>query len=605
MSTQQYSVTPHTVGNILNWVDTNQIAIPEIQRPFVWDASAVRDLLDSLYRGYPVGYLITWQNPTIRLKDGSSAFGKKILIDGQQRVTALMAAIQNIQVINKDYELTRIKIAFNPQTETFEVSNPAIKSDKEWIPDVSAFFKSSSNLFKITIDYLEANPECDSEKVPDALKNLSSILNNQIGVIDLLSNLDIDTVTEIFIRVNNSGTKLSQADFAMSKIASNETYGGSLLRKTIDYFCHLSVAPEFLAKIKTVDKNFADSHFLAKIKWASEFPDGIYDPGYTDMLRVAFTSEFGRGKLEDLVALLSGRNFETKEYEEVIAESSYKSLQQGIERFINETNFKNFVMILKSAGFTSSALMSGNNAINVAYIIYLHGRKNKMPANQLDGLVRQWFVMSLLTQRYSGSTESQIDQDIRLINGIGLEKHFRAVVDSSMSSSFWSGLLPQHLITTSTNSPYWNVFVAAQVKAKAEGFLSANISVESLVGIKGDIHHLYPKSYLKKKGLPRSRYNQIANFAVTESGINALISDKAPGKYFIEVAESASKGKPKYGDLKTHDGLLVNLAMHAIPNDVLEFEVDFDDFLENRRILMAGLIKDYFWGLAGTASQLS
>ena len=599
MSTQQYSVTPHTVGNILNWVDTNQIAIPEIQRPFVWDSSAVRDLLDSLYRGYPVGYLITWQNPTIRLKDGSSAFGKKILIDGQQRVTALMAAIQDRQVINKDYELTRIKIAFNPQTETFEVSTPQNQANKEWLPDISAFFKSSTNLFKITKDYLEANPQCDSERVPEALKNLGGILNNQIGVIDLLSNLDIDTVTEVFIRVNNSGTTLSQADFAMSKIASNESYDGNLLRKTIDYFCHLSVSPEFLSKIETVDKSFAESPFMSKIKWAADFPDDIYDPGYTDMLRVAFTSEFGRGRLADLVALLSGRNFETRVFEESIVEDSFKSLQVGIERFINATNFKTFVMALKSAGFTTSALISGNNALNMAYIVYLHGRKNKIPSNQLDGLVRQWFVMSLLTQRYSGSTESQIDQDIRQINTVGLEKHFKAVVDSSMSSSFWSSLLPQEMITTSTISPYWNVFVASQVKAKTEGFLSAHVSVESLVGIKGDIHHLYPKSYLRKKGLSRSKYNQIANYAITESGINLAISDKAPEKYFAEIAESVAKGKAKYGELKTQKELLENLAAHGIPDDVLEIEVDFDDFLENRRLLMASLIKEYFEGLAG------
>ena len=293
MSTQQYSVTPHTVGNILNWVETGQIAIPEIQRPFVWSSSAVRDLLDSLFRGYPVGYLITWQNPTIRLKDGSSSSGKKILIDGQQRVTALMTAMQGIQVITKDYELTRYKIAFNPQTETFEVTTPALKSSKEWITDISEFYKSSSNLFNITKDYLEANPKCNSDKVPEALKDLSAILNNQIGVIDLRGDLDIDTVTEIFIRVNNSGASLSQADFAMYKIASNENQGGNLLRKTIDYFCHLSKSPEFLTNIYKVDRPYTDGPFFQKIKWAADFTDDIYDPSYTDMLRVAFISEFG------------------------------------------------------------------------------------------------------------------------------------------------------------------------------------------------------------------------------------------------------------------------------------------------------------------------
>ena len=333
---------------------------------------------------------------------------------------------------------------------------------------------------------------------------------------------------------------------------------------------------------------------MQKIKWAADFSDDIYDPSYTDMLRVAFTSEFGRGKIQDLVALLSGRNFETKEYEEKIVESSYQSLQAGVERFINETNFKNFIMILKSAGFISSALISGNNATNMAYIVYLHGRKNKIPANQLDGLVRQWFVMSLLTQRYSGSTESEFDRDIRQINAVGLETHFKTIIDSSMSSSFWSNNLPQDLETTSTNSPFWNVFAASQVKNKTEGFLSAHVSVESLVGVKGDLHHLYPKNYLTKKGLSKIKYNQIANLAITESGINQSISDKSPEKYFAEIVTAVKGGKAKYGEINSDKSLRQNLEAHAIPSDILEYELDYDDFLELRRTKMAELIKDYF-----------
>lgn len=601
MTTQQYSVTPHTVGNILNWVQTGQIAIPEIQRPFVWSASDVRDLLDSLYRGYPIGYLITWQNPTVKLKDGSSASGKRILIDGQQRVTALMTAIQGIQVITKDYEKTKYKIAFNPQEEIFEVLSPAIQASKEWIPDISEFYKNSAKLYKITEAYLKANPKCDQSLVPEALMKLSAIQNNQIGVIDLLSDLDIDTVTDIFIRVNNSGASLSQADFAMSKIASNETHDGNVLRKTVDYFCHLSKFPEFLNKIKSVDSDFAASEYFPKIKWAAEFTDDIYDPSYTDMLRVAFISEFGRAKLKDLVALLSGRNFETKEFQESIVASSYTGLKTGIERFVNETNFKNFVMILKSAGFTSSGLISGNNATNMAYIIYLHGRKNKVKQSELDGFVRQWFVMSLLTQRYSGSTESEFDRDIRQINEQGLVKYCQTIISSELSDSFWSTTLPQELVTTSTISPFWNVFVASQVKGKSEGFLSGHVTVESLVGIKGDLHHLYPKDYLKGKGLTKSQYNQIANLAVTESGINIAIKNKSPEKYFAEIVEGIERGKPRYGDIKEVSVLRENLRSHAIPDDLLEYEIDYSDFLDMRRVQMSSLIRSYFLGLASSS----
>ena len=140
MATQRYTVTPHPIETLLTWVKSGEIAIPEIQRPFVWEATKVRNLLDSLYHGFPVGYLIAWRNPTVRLKDGSTAAGKRILIDGQQRVTALMAALLGREVVTKNYERVRIRIAFHPLEEKFEVSNPAIAKNASWITDVSEVF---------------------------------------------------------------------------------------------------------------------------------------------------------------------------------------------------------------------------------------------------------------------------------------------------------------------------------------------------------------------------------------------------------------------------------------------------------------------------------
>lgn len=330
MSTQRYSVTPHPIETLLTWVKSGEIAIPEIQRPFVWDATKVRNLLDSLYQGYPVGYLIAWRNPTVKLKDGTSSAGKRILIDGQQRVTALMAALLGREVLTKDYETVRIRIAFHPQEERFEVANPAIRKDVAWIEDVADVFAPDASLTELTDAYTEKNPTADRKRVSRVLEKLRKIINNHVGVIELAEDLDIETVTEIFIRVNSAGTELSQADFAMSKIAVNETYGGNLLRKAIDYFCHLAVAPEFLTRIEKSDKAFAASEFLPAMRWLKDVNDDIYDPTYTDMLRVAFTSEFGRGKLQDLVALLSGRNFETKQFEEAIAEESFGKLKKGV-----------------------------------------------------------------------------------------------------------------------------------------------------------------------------------------------------------------------------------------------------------------------------------
>lgn len=598
MATQRYSVTPHPVETLLTWVKSGEIAIPEIQRPFVWDAAKVRNLLDSLYQGYPIGYLIAWRNPTVRLKDGTPSAGKRILIDGQQRVTALMAALLGHEVLTQDYETVRIRIAFHPLEERFEVANPAIRKDVAWIADVAEVFAPEASLTELTDMYAERNPLPDRKRVSRVLEKLRKIINNHVGVIDLAEDLDIETVTEIFIRVNSAGATLSQADFAMSKIAANETYGGNQLRKAIDYFCHLAVAPDFYARIEKNDPSFAASEFLQKMSWLKDVTDDIYDPSYTDMLRVAFTSQFGRGKLADLVALLSGRNFETKQYEEVIAEESFARLKQGVSTFINQTHFDRFTMILRSAGFASRDLFGGQNAVNFAYILYLHGRAKGVPAADLERVVRRWYVMSVLSGRYAGSPETAFDVDIRQVEARGLVAYAQAVIGAELPESFWSTLLPQEMDTSASRSPYFLVYQAAQVKLVDRGFLSRDITVRDLVLNRSDVHHVFPRNHLKKRGLPRGRYNQIANFVVAQNEINIAIGDKAPEVYFRELAEQCNGGKKKYGGITDQAEMRANLRTHSLPVSLLDGEIPgFDDFLELRRRLMAQKIKTYFEGL--------
>jgi hypothetical protein len=595
MSTQRYSVTPHPIETLLTWVKSREIAIPEIQRPFVWEATKVRNLLDSLYQGYPVGYLIAWRNPTVKLKDGTSSAGKRILIDGQQRVTALMAALLGEEVLTKDYETVRIRIAFHPQEERFEVANPAIKKDVAWIEDVAAVFAPDASLTELTDHYTERNPGADRKRVSRVLERLRKIINNHVGIIELADDLDIETVTEIFIRVNSAGTELSQADFAMSKIAVNESYGGNLLRKAIEYFCHLAVAPEFLARIEKGDKTFAASEFLPQMRWLKDVNDDIYDPTYTDMLRVAFTSEFGRGKLQDLVALLSGRNFETKQFEEAIAEESFGKLKQGVLAFINKTHFDRITMILRSGGFVTSALIGGRNAVNFAYILYLRGRAEGVPAADLERLVRRWYAMSILRGRYTGSPETAFDFDIRQVATRGLANYAEAVIESELPESFWTGMLPQLMDTSSSNSPYFLAYQAAQVKLGDKGFLSRDITVLDLLTNRSDVHHVYPKKHLQTQGLSRGRYNQIANFVLAQSEINIAIGDKPPERYFGELAEQVNGGKKRYGGITNEADLRANLRASCVPESMLDGSIpDYEEFLEERRRLMALKTKAWF-----------
>ena len=235
-------------------------------------------------------------------------------------------------------------------------------------------------------------------------------------------NLDIEVVTEIFIRINSKGVVLSQADFAMSKIASNEKHGGSKIRKCIDYFCHASKVPEFVKELSSIDDVFSKSNYFSKMEWLNKSNTDLYIPSYTDVLRVVFTSEFNRGKLSELVSLLSGRNFETRTYEEEISKQSFKKLNVGVLKFINETNFKNFLMIIKSTGFISNRMIKSQNVLNFAYILYLKLRTTNMDSGKIESYVRRWFVMSLLTGRYSGSAETQIHSDITDISEKGIER---------------------------------------------------------------------------------------------------------------------------------------------------------------------------------------
>jgi hypothetical protein len=597
MPLQRYAVTQHPIDTLFTWIKTGEIAIPEIQRPFVWDATKVRNLLDSLFKGFPVGFLIAWRNPNVRLKDGTTSSGKRILIDGQQRVTALMASLLGREVVNKDYREVRIRIAFHPGDKRFEVSNPAIAKDAAWLPDIAVVFDPNTSLFDLVDDYCKRNPGTTKDDTFRSLELLRGITSNQIGLIELNPDLNIETVTEIFIRVNSAGVALSQADFAMSKIAVNETYGGHELRKAIDYFCHLAIAPEFFRIVKN-DTTFASGEFFPKMTWLQHENDDLYDPTYTDMLRVAFTSEFKRGPLEDLVALLSGRNFETRQYEEAIVEDSFGRLKHGISRFMNETHFKRFIMIIRSAGFVDAAMIGSQNALNFAYILYLTLRAQGIPDADIERHVRRWFVMSILTGRYSGSPESTFDTDIRQIHAQGIAAYLDGLVLGELSDAFWEAALPQALETSVASSPYFRLFQAAQVKFNDRGFLSQDITVRELIEVKSDVHHLFPRDYLKKNGLARGQYNQVANYVVAQSEINIAIGNKEPRVYFRQLSEQCQGGSKRYGNITDLHALCDNLRMNCIPDGMDQQGVqDYPAFLVERRKLMADKIRAYFESL--------
>lgn len=597
----QYQVNNSTIDNLLGWIKSGDIAIPEIQRPFVWSSTKVRDLIDSIYAGFPIGYIIVWKNPDIRLKDGTVSNGKKILIDGQQRITALRAAILGMPVINSDYGEKKIRIAFNPMIEKFEVSNPAIQKNIEWIPDISALYESSFDTYGFVNNY-KKNNQLDDKKtseINDIIIKIRNMPKNNVGIIELDSQLDIEQVTEIFIRINSKGVVLSQADFAMSKIASDSMFDGNTIRKTIDYFCHLQKKAEDKSKIEENDAAFVNSEAYGKIKWIANEKEDIYVPDYTDVLRVAFTFKFLRGRLSDLVSLLSGRDFTTREYKEEIAEKAFKELKESVLAFVNETNFKRYIMIVESTGIKEASMIRSQNVLNFGYALYLLLRSKHIEDAIIGKIVRRWIVLSILTGRYSGSAESMFDYDIKRFDSndvLGVLEHIEA---GELSDAFWNNILLTKLETSVASSPMFNVFLMAQVKMGDKGFLSDHIEVESLINEHGDIHHIFPKKYLQKNGinLP-SRYNQIANYVYTQTEINIKIKDDAPNVYMQKVKDACQAGSSGISGLDSMEELRENIAANCIPEAIFNMNFnEYDDFLAARRQLMAEKIRKYYEGL--------
>jgi hypothetical protein len=599
MPAQKYSVNQYLIEYLLASVKTDEIAVPEIQRPFVWDAIQVRDLLDSLYQGYPIGYIIVWKNPDVRLKDGSLSMGKKVVIDGQQRITALSASLLGRTVLTKEYETVHIRIGFNPKEERFEVTNPAIQRDKAWIPDIVPVMQGDVGLVRLIREYRQANSGVDEDYLERVFGQLTGITKKQIGMIELAADLDIETVTQIFIRINREGVTLSQADFAMSKIASNETYGGHDLRKAIDYFCHLAVAPEFYAHIEGNDQAFANTDYFRTMRWLRNETDDLYDPSYSDMLRVAYTAKFARGKLADLVALLSGRNFEAKTYEEEIAAKSFESLKHGVLDFMNETNFRRFLMIIKSAGYIDSSLIRSQAPLNFAYALYLKLRGEGYKSDDVERYTRRWFVLSFITSRYTASAETRFEEDIRAIDEQGFGEYLKRTEEAELSETFWNVGLVQALATSNSNHPAFNTFLASQARDNIRGFLSNSITVRSMLEHRGDMHHVFPRDYLKKKlGLRKSEYNQVANYVYTQQEINIAVGNQPPQSYMAAVRKQCKGGPLIYGAIADLDELERNLEENALPAMLIEDAVpEYEDFLSARRKLMAARLRDYYRSL--------
>lgn len=593
MRADNYKITQYSVSSILGYVENSQIAIPEIQRPFVWKGEEVRALIDSLYEGYPIGYLIVWQNSQVRVRNFGKGGTKKILIDGQQRVTALMAALLGKEVLDEQYQSHRIRIAFNPLAgkgeERFAVCDTKHEEDSRWIPDISIFFRRDFSFRQFEKEYKEANPDEDFTPLEESVDTLKEIVKHQVGVIELSFLLDIDVVSEIFIRINLQGKPLNQEDFVMSKISVNEQYGGDYIRNCIDYFCHLLREPSFYQVLQQNETEFFNSEYGKALTWCQNEEQSLYIPSYADVLKVVLISYFGKTRIGDLVHLLSGRDgekkgFSKKEISKKVSEEAFEKLGAGVKAFVCEENFQGFQKALKKAGYSCSRLLYSQSVLNYCYAMYLLMYRQGIGEKERESLLSKWITMAMITGHYQSGGESTVQKDYANAQKEGFASYLAQIEELKLTDEFYNNILPEKFTSTTARTAPFLAYVATQC-ARGVHSLYSDVTIEELYKNKTESYQILPKAYLAKCGYKtREIYGQVANLTYISKETKGIIRKKSPVDYKEDLEKAI--GIEKIRTSLKENGLAETIFTTN--------ETDVIQILDDRRRQMASEIRDFY-----------
>jgi hypothetical protein len=577
MSETVFTKVDYDLGSLVKYIGLGEIGLPDIQRPFVWKNAKVRDLFDSMYKGYPVGYLLFWQNAladTTRTigTDNKQKTPRLVIVDGQQRLTSLYAVIKNIPIFRENFESEQIQIAFNPLEGRFEVADAAICRDKAFIPSISLLWNNKTDLFEVVENYLDdlkASRDVTAEEskaIKKAISKLQGLLSFPFTALELASDIDEEAVSDVFVRINSKGTPLNQADFILTLMSVFWDEG----RATLEQFCRESRKP---SKSEASPFNY------------------FIEPSPDQLLRVGVGVAFKRARLKYVYSILRGKDLETEKFSDLRREQQFELLKNAQQRALNLQYWHDFMNCIRQAGFRSSKMISSQNNLLFSYILYLIGRTEyRVPEFDLRRVIARWFFMSAVTGRFTGSPESAMEFDLARLRDVdtanGFLKTLSQICDITLTHDFWAVSLPNDLATSSPRSPSLFAYHAALVLLDARSLFS-KIKVADLLDpsvhanrTAVERHHLFPKGFLAKQGINAIREtNQIANYALVEWGDNANISDQAPVDYLPGM-------KARFNQTEL-DRLY---RWHALPPNWEH--LDYREFLEKRRELMALVIAE-------------
>lgn len=581
---------PWTVQKLVDDVESGRIRLPDIQRPFVWKNAKVRDLIDSMYRGYPVGELMFWastnEDNTRTIGDAAkSQAGSMQVIDGQQRVTSLYAVFKSVKVHRDDYSRERITIAFNPLTERFAVPDSAIRRSIEWVQDIREVFDSAISVRRRYLAALKASgahaiDDQSEDRVEQALSKLEGVKGYVFNVVQIDEGVGRDVVADVFVRINSEGMKLNASDFILTWLSVFWEEGRAQLE---DFAKASRFSPAELSKVD--DRT---------VTWTPHNPYLVLDPG--QVLRVSVAVGNRRAKLADAYNALRGRDPRTREIVAKLREAELTKLRSGQERVLKPNNWDEFLRVIERAGIRSSSMVTAKNAVIYGYALWLIGRTEfNVPISELREVMARWYFMAQITGRYSSSPETRGQEDLNMLAGLQTSSSafvaaINTQVDTTLTDDWWRVTLPEDLHTSNAVGPAYTGYVAALTILDADVLLATSKVKDWLsparTAVKGiEKHHLFPRDHLKTAlGVSSTRQiNQVANQALVEWSDNIAISSEEPSTYWPAQIEAKSIGAERLGR---------QMYWHGLPAGWTK--MTYDDFLSARRALLAAVTHEGF-----------
>jgi hypothetical protein len=573
-ASQIFSPTNPRVDGLLNELDVGDLGLPDLQRPFVWKASKVRDLIDSMFQGYPVGYVLFWRSPqsekTVRAIGTSTKEHEptRLIVDGQQRLTSLYAVMRGKPVLDDQFRTISIAIAFRPRDCKFEVASAATSKDPEYVSNISELWKSDAYSFAESfcnrLGQTRSLEGSDRSAIHANISRLHGLTSYQLSGLEISADTPEDKVAEVFVRINSQGKSLTQGDFILTLLSVHWDEG----RRKLEDFARGAAA-----------SSGAASAFNHLVK-----------PSPDQMLRVAIATGFYRARLRSAYQLLRGSDPATGRASPELRDAQLATLKDAVPKTLDLGRWHAFLSSVVSAGFRRAELISSETALLYAYALFLIGRAQcSVEEHALKKLISRWFFATSLTGRYTSGSETQFESDLARLKDASNPASFvdtlEGLLSTLLTQSYWDTTLPAALETSSTASPAFLAYMAAQNRLNAPVLFSDVRIAEALdplvVGSRKAIeqHHLFPRDWLRRNGITdQKRINQVANLALVEWPDNALIEGEPPTKY-------APILRKRFGDAAWQ----LMRARHALPED-WESQT-YDRFLAARRVLMAGVIR--------------